>query len=105
MRKVFEFFEVIAEELSVQPSRVLTRRDLQLNSEQAPLLDELKEELDSQSTEDAIHLAVEFLAEHFQSKGSQLPFAYDDATGRFTATDVEFLNFVKDIRKIGRAHV
>ncbi len=65
MRKVFEFFEVIAEELSVEQSRVLTRKDLQLNSEQAPLLDELKDELGSPSTEDAIRLAVEFLDKHF----------------------------------------
>jgi hypothetical protein len=100
MRKAFEFFEVIAEELSVQPSRVLTRKDLQLNPEQAPLLDELKDEMGSQTAEDAIHLAVEFLAKHFHSKGSQLPFAYDEPTGRFTATDLDFLNFVKDISSI-----
>ncbi len=105
MRKAFEFFEVIAEELSVQPSRVLTRKDLQLNPEQAPLLDELKDEMGSQTTEDAIQMAVDFLDLHFKSKGSQLPFAYDEPTGRFTATDVEFLNFVRDtssIRSLGK---
>jgi hypothetical protein len=100
MRKAFDFFEVIAEELSVQPSRVLTRKDLQLNPDQAPLLDELKDEMDSQTTQDAIRLVVEFLATHFKSKGSQLPFDYDDVTGRFTATDLEFLNFVRDISGI-----
>lgn len=100
MRKAFEFFEVVAEELSVQPTRVLTRKDLQLNPEQAPLLDELKDEVGAQTTEDAIRLTVEFLTAHFQSKGSRLPFAYDDTTGRFTATDVDFLNFVRDISSI-----
>ncbi|MGB8542425.1 MAG: hypothetical protein WCD49_12385 [Candidatus Acidiferrales bacterium] len=100
MRKAFEFFEVIAEELSVEESRVLTRKDLQLNAEQAPLLDELKDEMGSQTTEEAIQSAVQFLAAHFQSKGSQLPFTYDEPTGRFTATDTEFLKFVRDISGI-----
>ena len=45
MQKVFEFFEIVAEELSAQYSRVLTRKDLQLNQESAPLLDELKDEM------------------------------------------------------------
>jgi hypothetical protein len=105
MRKVFDFFEVIAEELSVEPTRVLTRKDLQLSSEQAPLLDELKDELETETTEDAIRAAVEFLAQHFQGKGSQLPFTYDETTGRFEATDVEFLEFVRDIsnmRSLGK---
>jgi hypothetical protein len=100
MQKIFEFFEVIAEELSVQPSRVLTRKDLQLNQEHAPLLDELRDELDAESTEEAIRAAVEFLAEHFQSKGSQLPFAYDESTARFEATDAAFLKFVRDTRNM-----
>lgn len=105
MYKVFEFFEIVAEELSVQESRVLTRRDLQLNQERAPLLDELKEEMDVESTEAAISAAIKFLTEHFQSKGSQLPFAYHEPTGRFTAIDLDFLKFVKDmisIRTIGK---
>jgi hypothetical protein len=105
MRSAFEFFEVIAEELSVEESRVLTRKDLQLNPEQAPLLDELKDEMESQTTEDAIRSAVEHLAVHFQSKGSELPFAYDEPTGRFEATDLEFLRFVRDtsgIRSLGK---
>jgi hypothetical protein len=100
MQKIFEFFEVIAEELSVQPSRVLTRKDLQLNEEHAPLLDELKDEMDVESTEEAIRAAVDRLRNHFQSKGSQLPFDYDDATARFVATDPAFLEFVRDISNI-----
>src|SRR5580700_6044672 len=100
MRKVFEFFEMVAEELAVEESRVLTRKDLQVNAEQAPLLDELKEEMGSQTTEDAVQSAVDFLVEHFQGKGSQLPFAYDAPTGRFTAVDLEYLRFVRDISNI-----
>jgi hypothetical protein len=100
MEKVFEFFEIIAEELSVQESRVLTRKDLQLNQEYAPLLDELKDEIDIETTEEAIRQAVQFLTLHFKSKGSQLPFAYDEPTARFEATDATFLKFVKDTRNI-----
>lgn len=105
MRKVFEFFEAVAEELSVQQSRVLTRKDLQLNQEQAPLLDELKDETEASTTEDAIKMAVEFLDEHFKSKGSRLPFSYDHVTGRFEALDLPFLEFVRDtsgIRSLGK---
>ena len=39
---LFEFFEVIADELSAENSRVLTRTDLQIRDEDSPLLDELK---------------------------------------------------------------
>lgn len=100
MRRAFDFFEVVAEELSVQQSRVLTRKDLQLNQEHAPLLDELKDEMDVESTEDAIREGVNLLTQHFQSKGSLLPFAYDDLTARFEATDIAFLRFVRDTKNI-----
>jgi hypothetical protein len=96
MQKVFEFFEIVAEELSVQESRVLTRKDLQLNQEHAPLLDELKDEMDVESTEEAIRRAVRFLTQHFQGKGSRLPFAYEEVTARFVASDTAFLEFVRD---------
>jgi hypothetical protein len=100
MHRVFEFFEIVAEELSVQESRVLTRKDLQLNQEHAPLLDELKDEMDVESTEEAIRAAVKFLTQHFQSKGSRLPFDYDEPTARFVATDATFLKFVRDTKNI-----
>ena len=102
---LFEFFETIAEELSSEESRVITRADLQVNDEESPLLDELKKEMKTGSTEEAIQGAVEALRQHFESKGSKLPFAYDPATGRFTATDHDFLLFVTDMsnmRSIGK---
>lgn len=55
--------------------------------------------------DDTIPRAVKKLKEHFDSKGSRLPFEYVPATGIFTATDAEFLSFVsemKDIRSIGK---
>jgi hypothetical protein len=100
MHKAFEFFEIVAEELSVQGARVLTRKDLQLSQERAPLLDELKDEVDVETTEEAIRQGVAFLRSHFISKGSSLPFAYDDLTARFEATDAPFLKFISDTKNI-----
>jgi hypothetical protein len=102
---LFEFFEVVAEELATEDSRVLTRSDLQIRDEDSPLLDELKREMKANSTEDAITRAVAALKVHFEAKGAQLPFEYDSAIGRFTARDQEYLTFIKNmssIRSIGR---
>jgi hypothetical protein len=97
---IFDLFEIVAEELALQDSRVLTPKDSQLNEEQSAIFDELKTELEAETTEEAIQKAVDFLAEHFRSKGSRLPFEYDAATGRFSVVDKDFLNFVKDTKSI-----
>jgi hypothetical protein len=97
---LFEFFETIAEELSSEESRVITRADLQVKDEESPLLDDLKREMKAASTEEAIQRAVETLRRHFEGKGSTLPFDYDTETGRFTATDRDYLEFVKDMSSI-----
>src|SRR5260370_23410210 len=97
---LFEFFEVIAEELATEKSRVLTRSDLQVRDEDSPLLDELKREMKANSTEDAIEHAVAALKAHFEAKGAQLPFEYDSPTGRFTARDQAYLAFIKDMSSI-----
>ena len=97
---LFEFFELIADELSTEPSRVLTRTDLQIRDEDSPLLDELKREMRANSSEEAIERAIVVLKTHFEEKGARLPFDYDPATGRFTATDLDFLSFIKDMNSI-----
>jgi len=105
MTPLFEFFEIISEELSTQPSRVITRDDLQVNKEVSSLLDDLKAEMQGASAEDAMHKAVEALRVHFQEKSSRLPFSFDPTTGRFEATDPDFLSFVNimgSIRSIGK---
>jgi len=102
---LFLFFEVIADELGVEPSRVITRSDLQLNAEHAPLLDDLKAELNVSNSRMAIQKAVEALKEHFAGKGADLPFSYDENSGRFTAVDNNYLEFVRlmsNIRSIGK---
>jgi hypothetical protein len=97
---LFEFFEVIADELSVDGSRVITRDDLEVRDDEAPLLDDLKRQMRAATTEEAIQRAVDIMRRHFDGKRSRMPFEYDPATGRFTATDREFLAFVKDVASI-----
>src|SRR5258707_1411194 len=97
---LFEFFEIIAEELSSEGSRVITRADLQVKDNESPLLDDLKREMKVASTEDAIQRAVERLSQHFEGKGAKLPFDYEAETGRFTAKDHDYLEFVKDMSSI-----
>src|SRR5262249_18268659 len=102
---IFEFFELIAEELCAEESRVITRPDLMANKEQAPLLEALKREMKAATSEDAIRLCVQGLEAHFADRGAKLPFTYDPSTGRFTALDKDFLNFVvamSSIRSVGK---
>ena len=96
----FEFFELIAEELSTELSRVITREDLEIGDERSPLLESLRREMKAASTDEAIKKAVQGLRAHFQMKGARLPFDFDSTTGRFTAIDPDFLEFVKDMSSI-----
>jgi len=93
---VFDFFEVVAEELLVNATLVLTETNLQFTNEQVVLLDELRDELNVSTNTEAINQAVEFLKNHFATKGSKLPFKYEPRTGRFTILDKDYLSFVKD---------
>jgi len=95
---LFEFFEVIAEELTATPSRVITNEDFRINDKDSPLLENLMKELKAVGPEDAFRSTVVKLEEHFNGKGAKLPFEYLPETGRFTATDPEFLSFVNDMR-------
>jgi len=102
---LFEFFEVVAEELSATTSKVITGEDLRIDDEDGPLLEALMCELKAANKEDAIRCAVQELKQHFEARGAKLPFEYAPQTGRFTATDFEFLSFVnemRDIRSIGK---
>ena len=94
---LFELFEVVAEELCAEDSRVITREDLATRNDKAPLLDALKRQMNAASSDEAIRLAVERLERHFAERSSCIPFAYDPATGRFTASDPLFLAFVTEI--------
>ena len=99
-RPLFDFFEVVVEQLCVLDSYVLARPRRGANLEQGLLLEELKQELNTSSIEEAIQLAVKALGDHFQRKGSALPFKYDPRSGRFEARDVGFLSFVNTMKEI-----
>jgi len=104
-RALFDFFESIAEELSSEQSRVITREDLQEKDEESELFDELRREMKASSNEEVFRLAVNALENHFKAKSSHLPFSYDHTIGRFTTIDQEFLSFIKtmhSIRSLGK---
>jgi hypothetical protein len=104
-RPLFQFFEDVAEELSVKPSKVITRDDFRTMEEDSLPLEELMMELRITKAEDTIPCAVEKLQDHFESKGAALPFMYDQVSGRFETVDADFISFVnamKGIRSIGR---
>lgn len=104
-KPLFEFFEIVAEELSVEASRVITPEDLEGKNDISSHVDELVIDLSAHGSTDVIPLAVAQLAEHFKVRGAKLPFEYDPDTGRFTAVDTKFLEFIsqmKEIRSIGK---
>jgi hypothetical protein len=106
LQSFFEFFELVAQELSSQTSRVITEHDLvAANGSTSTLVDDLKIETKSTGTSEAIDKAVKLLTLHFLAKGSRLPFEYDSATGRFSSLDHDYLVFVADmvgIRSVGK---
>jgi hypothetical protein len=101
----FQFFEVIAEELCSDPTRVITGADLQVNEDQASLFEELKAETRTATIEQAMRAAVGLLTAHFNEKGSSLPFRYRPKTGQFEAINLPYLIFIKEMsnmRSIGK---
>src|ERR1700675_4235949 len=97
---LFELFEMIAEELTLEESRVLTASDFDPEGDNAGALDELREELKLLTKTQAIKEAVKLLEKHFKEHGSRLPFDYDAQTSRFKALDKEYLRFVTEIKEI-----
>jgi hypothetical protein len=97
---IFEFFEIIAEELSTHSPLVITPENLKSKGQNSTLLEDLKRKYGVIEEKEAIKLAVEELRKHFQEKGSELPFEYAPETGVFTAKDLTFLTFVKNMSLI-----
>lgn len=100
---LFEFFEMVAEELTLEESRVLSASDFDPEGNHASVLDELREELNVLTNDQAIPEAVRQLEQHFAERGSTLPFSYDPQSARFKAVDKDYLRFVTEIREI-RGH-
>jgi hypothetical protein len=102
---LFEFFEVIAGELFSDSPRVITSSSLKIKGTDSLLLNNLKSSMGASSEDDAIKCAVDKLQSHFRAKGSEIPFEYDPNTGEFSACDLEYLAFVREmsnIRSIGK---
>lgn len=97
---LFEFFELVAEELCDGGSKVITPDNLKAKGKDSSLLDDLQRHLKVISAEEAIKQAVEELERHFRAKGAALPFKYEPSTGLFQAKDAEFLGFVKEMSSI-----
>lgn len=97
---LFQFFEMVAEELTLEESRVLTPADFDPEGNNASVLDELRVELKAISNEDAMAEAVKRLEQHFAARGSKLPFSYERSSSRFKALDKDYLEFVTKIREI-----
>ena len=96
----FRLFESVCNELAGSASVVITRDDFMVDGPKAPLMDEL--DLENQRSDDdgALNDAVASLSIHFASKGASLPFSYDPVTGRFTALDPIYIDFVDIMRNI-----
>jgi hypothetical protein len=102
---LFEFFEVVAEELSIASPTVITADSLRPREKGSVLLEQLTREMKASDADDAIRRAVRALQEHFKSKDSKLPFEFDAKTSLFTVVDQDFLGLVNDmssIRSIGK---
>ncbi len=97
---LFDFFEMIAEELTLEESRVLTATDFDPEGNNASVLDELRVELNVLTNDDAIQEAVKLLGKHFEDRGSRLPFSYEPQSNRFKALDKDYLRFVTEIKQI-----
>jgi hypothetical protein len=96
----FRLFESVCNELAGAESVVITRDDFVVDGAEAPLMDELDLEYKRSDDNGALNDAVAFLSKHFALKGASLPFSYDPVTGRFTALDAPYIDFVDLMRSI-----
>lgn len=96
----FDLFEEICAELRGQQESVLIEDDFSPET-----IRDLKRWAREMATRPAIAKAIRYLENHFAARVSTLPFNYDLDTGRVTAVEREFIDFVSnagDQRSIGR---
>jgi hypothetical protein len=87
----FELFEEICDELSGQEESIL------IDDKFSPAtLEDLKHWFKETAAMPAVTKALSYLRRHFENRGSELPFTYDLATGRATAINREYIDFVSD---------
>jgi hypothetical protein len=85
----FELFEDVCEELSDKDETVLTDNDFN-----AATLESVKRWSKQTVTQAALAKTLEYLRNHFEARGSSLPFNYDLATGRVTVQDRQYTDFL-----------
>jgi hypothetical protein len=95
----FRLFESLCNELASAESVILTPDDSIVDGVKSPLIADLELEY-HRSDDSALADAVNFLAQHFELRGATLPFTYDHATGKFTALDRTYIDFVDLMRNI-----
>lgn len=96
----FDLFEEICAELRGLQESVLIDEDFS-----AATLRSVKRWAREASSTAAVAKALLYLQKHFEARGSALPFSYDLATGRVTAVNREYIDFVsyaEDQRSIQR---
>jgi hypothetical protein len=87
----FDLFEEICDELSGQEESIL------IDDEFSPgTLEDVKRWFKETATMPAVAKALVYLRRHFEARGSELPFTYDLGTGRATAINREYIDFVAD---------
>jgi len=94
-RVAFELFETVCTQLRDTQQFVLTERALPVT-----LVAELKRVFQNPVFEDAIDASIRWLSQHFEGKGSQLPFQYEHETGIIEASDGQFIRFVREMLQI-----
>jgi hypothetical protein len=87
----FELFEEICAELRGQQESVLIDDDFS-----PATLRSVKRWARETSSTAAVTKALLYLRKHFAARGSALPFNYDLATGRVTAINRDYIDFVSD---------
>lgn len=85
----FAFFEEICLELSGQDETVLTDADFS-----TAVLEAVKRSFRETAVNAAMAKALSYLRKHFEARGSSLPFDYDLTTGRVTALNRAYIDFV-----------
>lgn len=94
----FDLFEEICAELSGLQECVLIDDDFSPSTLQG-----VKRWAKETTTTSSIAKAISYLDRHFQARGSALPFNYDLTTGRVTAVNREFIDFVSDAQNLRSA--
>lgn len=84
-----ELFEVVCHELATRADMILPEDDIP-----AELVEDLKERYGETADREAFRRAIEEITQHFNAKGSKVPFQFDAATGQFSNLDAEYINFI-----------